>query len=160
MKNVLSVVMKCVNDIRAEALEKREFRHLLSGVDKQYGELLIHTEVSWLFWGKARFLAFADHVNNFLHAKKMLHEERQKFKNRAWLNDLAFLIDISVQLNTLKKRMQGKQQFVSHPYDQANLFRQKLQLFRHQLNERCFDNFTALKDIVAEPGKLNEAFLR
>ena len=40
-----------------------------------------------------------------------------------------------------------------------NLFRQKLQLFRHQLSERCFDNFSALKDRVAEPGnRVDEHF--
>ena len=33
-----------------------------------------------------------------------------------------------------------------------NSFRQKLHLFRHQLSERCFDNFSALKDRMAEPG--------
>ena len=82
----------------------------------------------------------------------MLLEEPQKLEDRSWLNDLAFLIDISGQLNTLKKRMQGKQQLVSHPNDQVNSFRRKLQLFRHQLRERCFDNFSALEDKVAEPG--------
>ena len=46
--------------------------------------------------------------------------------------------------------MQGKQQLVSHLNDQVNSFRQKLQLFCHQLSEKCFDNFSALKDKVAE----------
>ena len=89
----------------------------------------------------------------------MLAKERQKLKDWSWLNDLAFLTDISVQLKTLNKRMQGKQQLVSHLYAQVNSFRQKLQLFRHQLSERCFDNFSALKDRVAKSGnKLDEAF--
>ena len=40
-----------------------------------------------------------------------------------------------------------------------NSFRQKRQLFRHQLNERCFDDFSALKDRVAEPGnRVDEDF--
>ena len=129
MKNVTSVIVKCVNDIRAEALKKREFRQLLNGVKKQYGELF-HTDVSWLSGGKvlARFLAVKDHVYNFLHAKMVL-EERQKLKNRAWLNDLAFLTDISGQLNTLEKRMQGNQQLVSHLNDQVNLFRRSYSYF-------------------------------
>ena len=61
----------------------------------------------------------------------MLPEEGQKLKDRSWLNDLAFLTDISRQLNTLKNRMQGKQQLVTYLNDQVNSFRQKLQLFRH-----------------------------
>ena len=149
-----------MNDIRAAALKKREFRQLLNGVDKQYGEFLLHTEVSWLLRGKvlARFLAVKDHVYSFLN-EKMLLEERQKLKDRSWLNDLAFLADISGQLNTLKKRMQAKQQLVSHFNNQVNSLRHKLQLFYHQLSERCFDHFSALKDRVAELGnKLDEAF--
>ena len=116
-------------------------------MDKQIEELRLHTEVSWFSRGKviALFLAVKDHVYNFLHEKKMLPEELQKLNDRSWLNDLAFLTDISRQLNTLKRRMQGKQQLVSHLNDQVNSFRQKLQLFRHQFSERCYDNFSALK---------------
>ena len=89
----------------------------------------------------------------------MLPEKRQKLKDPLWLNDLAFLTDISGHLNTLNKRMQGKQQLVSHLNDQVNSFRQKLQLFRHQLNKRCFDDFSALKDRVAELGnRVDEDF--
>ena len=161
MKDIMSVVVKCVNDIRAAALKRREFRQLLNEVDEVYGKLLLHTEVRWLSRGKvlARFLTVKDHVHNFLCEKKMLPEKRQKLKDPSWLNDLAFLTDISGQLSTLNKRMQGKQQLVSHLNDQVNSFRQKLQLFRHQLSERCFDNFSALKDRVAEPGnRVDEDF--
>ena len=96
IKNVMSVVVKCVNDLRAAALKRREFRQLLYGVDKQNGELLLHTEMSWLLREKAlaRFLAIKDHVYNFLN-EKMLLEERQNLKDRSWLNDLAFLANIS-----------------------------------------------------------------
>ena len=83
MKDVMSVVVKCVNDIRAAALKRREFRQLLNGVNEQYGELLLHTELRWLFRGKVlvRFLAVKDHVYNFLCEKKMLPEKQHKLKN-------------------------------------------------------------------------------
>ena len=89
----------------------------------------------------------------------MLPEKQKNLKDSSSMNDLAFLTDISRHLNTLNKRMQGKQQLVSHLNNQVNSFRQKLQLFRHQISERCFDNFSALKDKVAEPGnKVDEHF--
>ena len=145
-------VVKCMNYIRAAALKRREFCQLLNDVDEQYGELLLHTEVRWLSRGKvlARFLAVKDQLYNFLCEKKMLPEKQQKLKDPSWLNNLAFLTDISRHLNTLNKRMQGKQQLVCHLNDQVNSFRQKLQLFRHQLSEICLDSFSALKDRVAE----------
>ena len=130
-------------------------------VNEQYEELLLHTEVRWLSRRKvqARFLAVKDHVYNFLCEKKMLPEKRKKLKDPLWLNDLAFLTDISGHLNTLNKRMQRKQQLVSHLNDQVNSLRQKLQLSRHQLSERCFDNFSAIKDRVAEPdNRVDEHF--
>ena len=139
IKDVMSVVIKCVKDIRAAALKRRE--------------LLSREKVL------ARFLAVKDYVYNFLCEKKMFPEKRKKLKDPSWLNDLAFLTDISEYLNTLNKRMQGKQQLVSHLNDQVNLFQQKLQLFRHQLSERCFDNFSVLKDRMAEPGnRVDEDF--
>ena len=77
----------------------------------------------------------------------------------SWVNDLAFLTYIWGHLNTLNKLLQGKQQLVSHLNDQVHSFRQKLQLFRHQLSERCFNNFSALNDSVAEPGnRVDEHF--
>ena len=45
MKDVMSVVVKCVNDIQAAALKRREFCQLLNEVDERYGKLLLHTEV-------------------------------------------------------------------------------------------------------------------
>ena len=79
MKHVMPVIVKCVNDIRAAALKRREFCELMNEVDELYGELL-HTEVRWLSRGKvlARYLAVKDHLYNFLCEKKMLPEERQK----------------------------------------------------------------------------------
>ena len=67
MKDVMLVVVKCVNDIRAAALKRREFRQLLNGVDEQYGELLLHTEVRWLFRGKV--LGTSEHAEQ-THARK------------------------------------------------------------------------------------------
>ena len=77
MKDVMSVVVKCVNDIRTAALKRREFCQWLNEVDEQYGELLLHTDVRWLSRGiaLARFLAVKDHVHNFLCEKKMLPEK-------------------------------------------------------------------------------------
>ena len=74
MKDVMSVVVKCVNDIRAAALKRKEFCQLLNEVDEQYGKLFLHTEVCWLSLGKvlARFLTV---VYNFLCEKKMLPEK-------------------------------------------------------------------------------------
>ena len=53
MKNVMSLVVKCVNDIQTAALKRREFRQLLYWVDKQNRELLLHTEAGVYLGGGA-----------------------------------------------------------------------------------------------------------
>ena len=139
-------------------MEKKRISPLLNEVGEQYEELL--PEARWLSLAEvlARFLAVKDHTYNFLSVK-ILPEKRKKLKDPSWLNNLAFLTDISGHLNTPNKRMQGKQQLVSHLNDQVNSLRQKQQLFRHQLSERFFDDFSVLKDRVAEPGnRVDEHF--
>lgn len=51
MKHVMDVVLKCVNKIRARALNRRVFRQILAELDEEYGELLLHCEVRWLSKG-------------------------------------------------------------------------------------------------------------
>ncbi|CAH1953705.1 unnamed protein product [Acanthoscelides obtectus] len=46
------LVVKIVNKIRAQALQRRLFKTLADEIDCQYGELLLHSEVRWLSRGR------------------------------------------------------------------------------------------------------------
>ena len=52
MKDVMDVVAKMVNFIRARGLNHRQFVSFLADLETEYGELLYHTEVRWLSRGK------------------------------------------------------------------------------------------------------------
>ena len=41
----MDVVVKCVNKIRARALNRREFRQFLLDMEEEYGDLILHCEV-------------------------------------------------------------------------------------------------------------------
>ena len=105
----MDIVLKCVNKIRARALNRREFRQFISELDTEYGELLLHCEVRWLSKGKvlARFWSLKTSILEFLTEINELPTEREYLTNNEWLNDLAFLVDITSHLNNLNLKLQG-----------------------------------------------------
>uniref|UniRef100_A0A6P7F171 General transcription factor II-I repeat domain-containing protein 2A-like n=1 Tax=Diabrotica virgifera virgifera TaxID=50390 RepID=A0A6P7F171_DIAVI len=46
--NVMKVIVKLVNQVRAYALQRRQFRTLIAEMNLEYGELLLPTEIRWL----------------------------------------------------------------------------------------------------------------
>uniref|UniRef100_A0A8D8TXF0 General transcription factor II-I repeat domain-containing protein 2 n=1 Tax=Cacopsylla melanoneura TaxID=428564 RepID=A0A8D8TXF0_9HEMI len=48
MIEVMTLVIKIVNNVRAHSLKRRQFKQLAEEMDCQYGDLLLHNEVKWL----------------------------------------------------------------------------------------------------------------
>ena len=68
----------------------------------------------------------------------------------AWLNDLAFLVDITSHLNTLNVSLQGKEKLFTNLCDDISAFKMKLQLFVGQLEAGTLTNFPTLQSRSAE----------
>ncbi|XP_019350287.1 centrosomal protein 20 isoform X3 [Alligator mississippiensis] len=68
----------------------------------------------------------------------------------AWLNDLAFLVDITKYLADLNIKLQGKDQFVNRLYEHIQSFIHKLELFQKQLNKKNVAHFIILLTRCAE----------
>ena len=151
MKHVMDIVLKCVNKIRARALNRREFRQFISELDTEYGELLLHCEVRWLSKGKvlARFWSLKTSIFEFLTEINELPTEREYLTNNEWLNDLAFLVDITSHLNNLNLKLQGSNKLFTNLCNDVASFKMKLQLFVDQLSQRKFENFPHLKERLA-----------
>ena len=49
--NVMSVVVKCINQIRSKGLKHQRFRAFLEEIESEYGDVLYFTEVRWLSRG-------------------------------------------------------------------------------------------------------------
>lgn len=152
MKHVMDVVLKCVNKIRAQALNRRIFRQFLSDLDEEYGELLLHCEVRWLSKGKvlSRFWGLKNHIMEFLAEIKELPAECECLASNEWVNDLAFLVDITDHLNNLNLKLQGSNKLFTNLCNDVASFKMKLQLFVNQLAHNKFDNFQHLKERAAE----------
>ncbi|KII74578.1 hypothetical protein RF11_16188 [Thelohanellus kitauei] len=92
------------------ALNRLEFRQFLSDMIGEYGELLLHCEVRWISKGKvlSHFWALKNSTYLFLFETDELQTEREYILNDDWLNDLAFMVDITFHLNCLNEMLQGK----------------------------------------------------
>jgi len=66
--------------------------------------------------------------------------------NNTWLQNLAFLTDITAHLNTLNVELQGKYGTKIELLSSINGFKSKLILLKSQLNESNLNNFPNLKD--------------
>lgn len=62
-----------------------------------------------------------------------------------WLNDFAYLTDLSEQLNKLNSRLQGRNQNIVQMYDKIKSFVLSLDTWMSNLKERQFHNFVCLQ---------------
>ena len=99
------MVVRRVNFIRARGLNHRQFDSLLSDKGFPYG-LPYHTEVRWLSRGAVfkRFFDLREEIENFIKKKG---KPVLGFQSSEWMQDLAFMVDITQHLNNLNKMLQG-----------------------------------------------------
>ena len=74
----------------------------------EHTDLLLHTDVRWLSRGTflERFSELLPEINEFL--KRSNHAEYAQLEDSQWLLDLAFLTDLTGNLNNLNLELQGK----------------------------------------------------
>lgn len=96
----------------------------LEKVDCDHSELLLHTQVGRLSWGKflQRFRELYLGIN-ILHAK---HAEYNQLNDDQWLLDLAILSELTNLLNDLNIELQGKDKTIIDMISSVNSFKRKL----------------------------------
>jgi len=144
MNHVMDVVVGTVNFIRARGLNHRQFNKLLDETDAP--GLPYHTEVRWLSRGLVlkRFYELRSTIHDFMLEKG---RDVKELKNSEWVQDLAFMVDITDHLQFLNKQLQGRNKIVTELYDAIRAFKLKLQLFENQLAAGNTFHFSALKTL-------------
>lgn len=106
MDHVMEVVVRTVNFIRARGLNHRQFETFLSDSNITHS-LPYHTEVRWLSRGAVlrHFFDLPEEIRQFMEKKGKPVSELQ---SQEWLQDLAFLVDITEHLNSLNKMLPQK----------------------------------------------------
>lgn len=78
-----------------------------------------------------QFFDLREEIGQFMEQKgKPVHE----LKNPEWLQDLAFMVDMTERLNNLNKMLQGRKKVVTQYYDAICAFKLKLTLWERQLS--------------------------
>ncbi|KAG8436973.1 hypothetical protein GDO86_007888 [Hymenochirus boettgeri] len=145
MNDVMKTVIKIVNKIRAHALQRRHFRGLIEELELQHGELPFHTEVRWLSKGKVLY-----RFNQLLPAILTFLKERNEetfvgiLEDSNWLQDFAFLVDITEKFNDLNLKLQGKDKHILEMISEVRAFSEKLTLWEKNVMRGELKHFPTL----------------
>lgn len=153
--SVINPVVRCVNKIRARALNRRQFRSLFPDETEENGELLLHCDVRWLSKGSAldRFWNLRETVLKFLEDNNELPNECSLLKNEDWLWNLAFLTDIMGHLNNLNLRLQGKHCIFPTLFSHISSFVAKLVLFANDFEQERLTHFSRMQELSTKFNK-------
>jgi hypothetical protein len=145
MNHIMDIVIKTVNFIRASALNHREFVLFLEEVENEYGEIICVTNVRWLSRGSVlkRFFYLLNEIKLFMEKEGRNIEEL----NDGWITDLAFLVDVTGQLNNHNKALHSKDKLITDMYNNIKAFRVKLRLWENQLKLHNLFHFPHLKSL-------------
>ncbi|XP_045399127.1 general transcription factor II-I repeat domain-containing protein 2B isoform X2 [Lemur catta] len=146
MAHVMDVVVNSVNWICSRGLNHSEFTTLLYELDSQYGSLLYYTEIKWLSRGLVlkRFFESLEEIDCFMSSRG---KPLPQLSSKDWVRDLAFLVDMTMHLNTLNISLQGHSQIVTQMYDLIRAFLAKLCLWETHLARNNLAHFPTLKSV-------------
>ena len=124
-------------------LMHRQFRAHLKDLDAAFQDILYFNDTRWLSRGKSltRFYKLLPEIISFMEGKTPLPE----LKDKAWLADLYYLVDITGHLNELNVQMQGRDQNLIQFSDMIKAFRVKLDLWTGQMSKGELHHFPTLK---------------
>ncbi|XP_069481480.1 general transcription factor II-I repeat domain-containing protein 2-like [Ambystoma mexicanum] len=147
--SVMTIVVSCVNFIRAHALKHRQFQEFLSELNADYGDVLYHTEVRWLSRGRVlkRFYDLLPQITSFLLSK---NKEVPELNDAEWKWHLAFLTDVTELLNSFNVQLQGKGKLICDMQSHVKAFEVKLGLLIKQVKEENFCHLPTIQNLLAE----------
>ncbi|KAM3936090.1 general transcription factor II-I repeat domain-containing protein 2B-like [Leptodactylus fuscus] len=140
LKEVMDVVVKTANFIRARGLNHRQFVSFLADLE---AELLYHTEVRWLSRGKVlqRFFALRQEIALFMAMKD---RDVPELCEPTFLSDLAFLTDVTQHLNALMAHFSALKSLGAVDLQRLKYYAEMLTRLLDDFEHR-FQEFTALE---------------
>ena len=134
LKNILHLMVKIVNFIKAGSLNTRQFKEFCKDMNAMHEVLLFHTAARWLSKGNVlnRVFEMKDETKLFL---EFINKEEflSYFNDNNWITSLAYLADIFEKLNILTLKLQGKNTNIIQLRDNLKVFVEKLQNWRQKV---------------------------
>ncbi|KAI6655301.1 General transcription factor II-I repeat domain-containing protein 2A-like [Oopsacas minuta] len=149
MKHVMENVVNTVNFIKSKGLNHRQFQAFLTEVGSDYNDVIYFSQVRWLSRAStlARYWSLLEEIKTFMTIKG---KDVSLMDDDQWLNDLAFLVDITKYLADLNLKLQGRKQFVNNLYEHVKAFINKLQLVHQQFILKKMVHFSTLSSRKSE----------
>ena len=145
LKMVLNSVVKIVIFIKKSATTSRLFRQFCKEMDTDHETLLYYTAVRWLSEGNvvARFFEQRTKIKLFL---EMIEKDAfvDFYKDETWLQGLAYLADITEQLNKFNLRLQGPDTNILQFGNILRGFIEKIHNWNRRVNQENFAMFETL----------------
>lgn len=134
MQTVMEKVVTTVNTIRSKGLNHRQFQAFLE--DESEHDIYF-CQVHWLSRAAtiARFRSIHDDNKTFMIRKG---KDVTFLDNDLWLNDLAFLVNITKFLSELNVKLQGKDQYTQRLYEHILTYTETLESTAKSENENIF----------------------
>ncbi|XP_018562834.1 general transcription factor II-I repeat domain-containing protein 2A-like [Anoplophora glabripennis] len=114
----------------------------------------MYNHVRWLSAKKCmkRFFAIRKEIPAFLnvYVSSDTTELEEKFKDPEFLRQLAFITDLTNHLNSLNLILQGRNQTVLDLIGKINGFRNKLNVFKHDLEKNNLTHFPSCLQLAEE----------
>ena len=122
--DIMKEVVPCINYIRTRGLNQRQFKFFLEELDTDYPDISYFSLVRWLSRGDTlkRFWSLRNETKSFMESK---NQDVAFLSNVEWLNDLAFLTDVTQHLSKLNKQLQGRNQPANAMFKHITSFQKK-----------------------------------
>ena len=152
--DIMKEVVPCINYIRNRGLNHRQFKLFLEELDTDYPDIFYFSLVCWLSRADTlkRFWTLRNEIKSFMESK---NQNVAFLSNVEWLNDLAFLTDVTPHLSKLNKQLQGRNQLANVMFEHITSFQKKLELFKGQLGISVLTHFPCLKSQHHEGKEIN-----
>ena len=147
LRATLTEVIKVVNYVKGSALNTRLFRQLCSHFDSTHHDLLFYTQVRWLSKGNMleSVLELRYELETFLDGQEK-NDLLLIMKTQCFGTQLAYLVDVFELLNSLNKKLQGKESDIITHSDHI----EKVLLWKRKLDSGNFSAFHKLSEILGE----------
>lgn len=150
LKVVLDEAVKIVNFIKSKPTNSRLFKALCEEMNSFHSSLLFHTQVRWLSRGKVltRLFELRHEIQLFLEDHPF--QLASKFYDSDWLQSLAYLSDIFLQINKLNLALQNSSITVFNVSDKIESMMKKLDFWRLLIENRQSEVFETLHSFLSE----------
>ncbi|KAG7520096.1 hypothetical protein JOB18_023114 [Solea senegalensis] len=139
-EHVMTPVVKIINSIRSRAKQHRTFKKSDGSAGDEFCNV---------------FLSLLDEIKEFMQSRG---EDTVLLEDTEWILDLAFLTDITGQLNSLNCELQGKGKTVAGMISALNAFKAKMNLFSVHLQSKKVPHFPSVQMVLKDNASASEAF--